>query len=94
MSRNELIPQIRFKGFNDAWEQRKLGDIFKYERPDEYIVFSDKYLDNCKIPVLTANKAFILGYTDEVNTYNNPSIIFDDFTLDSKYVDFPYMVKS
>ena len=47
-----------------------------------------------KTPVLTANKAFILGYTNEIRTYDNKSIIFDDFTLDSKYVDFPYMVKS
>ena len=46
------------------------------------------------MPVLTANKAFILGYTNEENSYNKPSIIFDDFTLDRKYVDFPYMLKS
>lgn len=25
----ELIPEIRFAGFTDAWEQRKLGDVFK-----------------------------------------------------------------
>ena len=23
----KLIPQIRFKGFTDDWEQRKLGDL-------------------------------------------------------------------
>lgn len=43
---------------------------------------------------MTANKAFILGYTNENKTYNNKAIIFDDFTLNSKYVDFPFMVKS
>lgn len=45
---------------------------------------------------MTANKAFILGYTLENNAYKKEreSIIFDDFTLDTKYVDFPYMVKS
>lgn len=35
-----------------------------------------------------------MGYTNEKRTYNNPCIIFDDFTLDSKYVDFKFMVKS
>lgn len=25
------VPEIRFPGFSGAWEQRKLGDIFKYE---------------------------------------------------------------
>ena len=24
----EVVPEIRFKGFTDAWEQRKLGDVF------------------------------------------------------------------
>ena len=55
---------------------------------------SDKYEIGNSTPVLTANKGFILGYTNETRTYNNPCIIFDDFTLDSKYVDFKFMVKS
>lgn len=77
-----------------AWEQRKLGDVFLYERPNKYIVASDKYSDFYSTPVLTANKGFVLGYTNEKRTYNTPCVIFDDFTLDSKYVDFPFMVKS
>lgn len=88
------VPKIRFKGFIEDWEQREFGEIFKYERPDKYIVSNDEYSNSSKTPVLTANKGFILGYTDEMNTYDKESIIFDDFTLDSKYVDFPYMVKS
>ena len=90
------IPEIRFKGFTDVWEQRKLENIFNYERPDKYIVSSTEYLEFGPTPVLTANKAFILGYTTEKNKYVNSkeSIIFDDFTLDTKFVDFPYMVKS
>ncbi len=87
-------PEIRFKGFNGKWEEKKLGDIFNYERPDNYIVKSTEYSNDNKTPVLTANKAFILGYTNELNIFNKPSIIFDDFTLDFKFVDFPYMVKS
>ena len=77
-----------------TWEQRKFSELFEYERPDAYIVQSDFYCDEYNVPVLTANKAFILGYTNEDCTYNKPSIIFDDFTLDRKYVDFPYMLKS
>jgi len=48
------------------------------------------------VPVLTAGKSFILGYTDESeNIYSNlPVVIFDDFTTDSKFVDFPFKVKS
>lgn len=91
---DEKVPRIRFKGFTDAWEQRKFGDVFDYERPDRYIVVNDKYNDNFKTPVLTANKGFILGYTNEDRTYDKPCVIFDDFTLDCKFVDFKFMVKS
>lgn len=94
MDEIERKPAIRFAGFTEAWEQCKYKDIFDYERPDKYIVKSDKYEAGNITPVLTANKGFILGYTNETRTYNNPCIIFDDFTLDSKYVNFKFMVKS
>lgn len=87
-------PKIRFKEFNSEWNSTTLGDIFDYIRPDNYIVKSDKYSKNYNTPVLTANKAFILGYTNEKNTFNKECVIFDDFTLDLKYVNFPFMVKS
>lgn len=46
--------------------------------------------------MLTANKAFVLGYTSETDGIyeKGDCIIFDDFTLDCKYVDFPFKVKS
>lgn len=93
-TQNQNTPKICFKNFSDEWVEKKFGEIFKYERPDRFIVKNDEYDEKANTPVLTANKAFILGYTNENNTYNNESIIFDDFTLDCKYVDFPYMVKS
>lgn len=78
------------------WQIKKISDLLDYERPDKYIVKSTAYSDKFKIPVLTANKSFVLGYTDEdFGIYENvPAIIFDDFTTDSKYVDFPFKVKS
>ena len=87
-------PVLRFKGFHDDWEQRKLGDLFAYNRPDKYMVQDTNYI-NSGTPVLTANKSFVLGYTNENHTYNKlPAIIFDDFTLENKFVNFPFMVKS
>ena len=94
MDKKTLKPRIRFANFTDAWEQRKFQDIFDFERPDNYIVHSDKYSDDYSMPVLTANKAFVLGYTKENSPCTKTSLIFDDFTLECKYVDFPYMVKS
>ena len=93
------VPEIRFKEFTEPWERRKLGDIFKYEQPQTYIVESTEYDERYKTPVLTAGQSFILGYTDEdfgIKEANSdkPVIIFDDFTTSSHYVDFPFKVKS
>ena len=30
MTKKSSTPAIRFKGFTDTWEQRKLGDVAKY----------------------------------------------------------------
>ena len=32
MSENTKTPRIRFKGFTDAWEQRKLGEIANIQK--------------------------------------------------------------
>ena len=73
--------------------------MLKYEQPTKYIVENDSYDDSFTIPVLTAGKSFLLGYTNEKNgikyaTSDQPLIIFDDFTTSSHFVDFPFKVKS
>ena len=93
------VPEIRFDGFTNDWEQRKLGDILEYEQPGAYIVDSTDYDDSYITPVLTAGQSFILGYTNEIAgikyaTKSNPVIIFDDFTTSSHFVDFAFKVKS
>lgn len=73
------------------------ANVLSYEQPTKYIVSDTEYSDNKDLtPVLTANKAFILGYTEEIEGIydKGPCIILDDFTLDSKIVDFPFKVKS
>ena len=77
----------------------KIEDVTIYEQPTNYIVKSTKYSDEYEIPVLTAGQTFILGYTNEKDgIYNasekNPVIIFDDFTVANKWVDFNFKVKS
>ena len=74
----------------------KLEELLRYEQPTPYIVESTDYDDKYDIPVLTAGKSFILGYTNEqTGVYDKlPVIIFDDFTTASRYVNFPFKVKS
>lgn len=95
----EKIPELRFPEFTGDWEQRELGEIFKYEQPQPYIVSSTEYSDDYSIPVLTAGQSFILGYTNEdfgikEASKSEPVVIFDDFTTSSQFVDFPFKVKS
>ena len=79
-----------------GWAICRLEQITDYEQPTNYIVESTDYDISYSIPVLTAGKSFIIGYTNETTgIYSNlPCIIFDDFTTDSKLVDFPFKVKS
>lgn len=90
-----MIPEFRFPEFKDVWSPEQLSNLLDYERPDNYIVKDTNYISE-GTPVLTANKSFILGYTQETFGVCNdiPAIIFDDFTVDKKFVDFPFKVKS
>lgn len=78
------------------WQDVELSDLLNYEQPTKYLVTEILDYDAQKTPVLTANKAFILGSTDDTTgVYSKQDcIIFDDFTTDIKYVDFKFKVKS
>ena len=80
----------------EGWAVCQLDSIISYEQPTPYIVKSTDYDNTYTTPVLTAGKSFIIGHTNETNgVYEKlPCIIFDDFTTDSKLVDFPFKVKS
>lgn len=91
---------LRFRN-NDGneypeWEEKTIKDCLKYEQPTKYIVSSENYSEEYETPVLTANKKFILGYTSEKEGIYNKgnAIIYDDFTMDIKYVTFSFKVKS
>ena len=89
--RNDVFGKLRKSvGFNAM-----IGDVLSYEQPQSYLVEDTEYT-NEGTPVLTANKAFVLGYTSEIEGIYDKGdcVIFDDFTLDCKYVDFSFKVKS
>ncbi|MCX8971303.1 restriction endonuclease subunit S [Citrobacter portucalensis] len=85
---------VRYGG---EWHRAELGAVLDYIQPTPYLVDSTDYNDSYSIPVLTAGKSFILGYTNEEHGIYHaplPAIIFDDFTTDSKFVDFEFKAKS
>ena len=91
----EYIERL-LQGAEVQW--KTLGEVADYEQPTKYLVNSTNYNDNYSIPVLTAGKTFILGYTDETTGIYKaslkPVIIFDDFTTDIKWVNFDFKAKS
>lgn len=92
---DELIKQF----CPDGVQKVPLGDVLDYEQPSKYIVKSTEYDNSYNIPVLTAGKGFLLGYTNEqagvyAASEENPTIIFDDFVTSFHWVDFPFKVKS
>lgn len=91
-----LTGKVRLLGFEGEWEEVQLADILDYEQPTKYLVKDILGFSRERIPVLTANKTFIIGSTkDKHGIYTDyPVIIFDDFTTENKYVNFPFKVKS
>lgn len=96
-AKGKKLPELRFKEFekDGEWEEKTYEDCLDYEQPQSYLVSSENY-KKTGTPVLTAGKTFILGYTDETfGVYTKlPVIIFDDFTTDSRFVDFSFKAKS
>ncbi|WP_337904964.1 restriction endonuclease subunit S [Mesomycoplasma ovipneumoniae] len=98
MSKNKNIPEIRIEGFNQPWVKKRLGDALKHEQSWKYIESSTKYF-NHGIPVLTPGKTFVLGYAKDTKNIkkaseNSPIILFDDFTTQSRFIDFDFKVRS
>ena len=58
------VPEIRFKGFTDPWEQRKLGDLCVEFRSGEFISASD-ITETGEYPVFGGNG--LRGFTDRFN---------------------------
>ena len=54
MANNKQIPEIRFSGFTDAWEQRKFGDVF-IERREKSEVENEDTLLSCAISGMYLN---------------------------------------
>ena len=79
-SEKSLTPQIRFKGFTEAWEQRKLSQIVSINGGKDY-----KYLEAGPIPVYGTG-----GYMTSVSqalSYNQDAIgIGRKGTIDCPYI--------
>ena len=58
------VPQIRFNGYSDAWEERKLGEVYNFQ----YGQFNNNPDNGGQYPIYGANG--IIGGYDEYNSEN------------------------
>ena len=68
----ESVPEIRFPGFTDAWEQRKLGNIANFINGRAYS--QSELQDSGKYKILRVG-----------NFYTNDSWYYSDMELDEKF---------
>jgi len=81
-NREKLVPEIRFKGFTDAWVQRKLGDVANvFDGVHQTPKYSDsgiKFVSVENIRNLTGTNKFIT-VEDYNSQFNNKAEIGDIF---------------
>ena len=71
----EVVPEIRFKGFTDAWEQRKLGEVAT-EMVAGGDVCKDLIVDKGRYPVIAnaLTNDGIIGYYNEDYRITAPAV--------------------
>ena len=75
----ESVPELRFPGFTDPWEQRKLGDLIEINSGRDY-----KHLENGGIPVYGTGG--LLAYVNEALSYKKDAVgIGRKGTIDHPY---------
>lgn len=79
-NKHKKVPELRFKGFTDDWEQRKLGDVIIVNSGKDY-----KHLNKGEIPVYGTG-GYMLG-VDQALSYNKDAIgIGRKGTIDNPYI--------
>ena len=76
----ESVPEIRFAGFTDAWEQRKLGDIVDVCSGRDY-----KHLDEGDIPVYGTG-GYMLSVSEALSDSEDAIGIGRKGTIDNPYI--------
>ena len=75
MTENRKTPKLRFKGFTDAWEQRKLGEVAT-EMVAGVDVCKDLIVDKGRYPVIAnaLTNDGIIGYYNEDYRITAPAV--------------------
>lgn len=86
----ETVPKIRFKGFSDAWEQRKLGDVLQTLPFKVYLKSPEQHGE---FEIIQQGNTPIIGYAngEPCKDYED-TVIFGDHTLSLYKPKSPFFV--
>lgn len=79
MTENRKTPKLRFKGFTDAWEQRKLGEVLRTIPFKPFLKIPEQ---GGKYEIIQQGNEPIIGYAngEPCEDFRN-TVIFGDHTL-------------
>lgn len=79
-------------GVPEGWIKEEIGKIIKKVHRTKQIVASE-YKDEGSIPIVDQSRAFVAGYTNDLEArvdFGIPIIVFDDHTRIVKLIQFPF----
>ena len=92
ITKKSCVPAIRFKGFTDTWEQRKVSDITSVASFKPYLSDANDYGE---YEVIQQGDTPILGYADgKPFTEYEKTTLFGDHTLSLYKPKSPFFVAS
>ena len=96
----QTVPEIRFAGFTDAWEQRKLGDVFEQTlnlvnpKEDEIELWSLTVEDGLTKKSDRYNREFLVKKDDNFKEVRPGDIVYNPMNMTLGAVGYNGMAKS
>jgi len=86
---NKLVPKIRFSGYTDAWEQRKLKEVSdKIVERNKKNLFSETLTNSAEYGIVTQRDFFDKDISNEMNLDGYYVVREDDFVYNPRISNF------
>ncbi|WP_196600487.1 restriction endonuclease subunit S [Pectinatus frisingensis] len=83
--KGECFPELRFPGFTDAWEQRKLGDIsYKVTTKNNNLEYMETFTNSAEYGVISQRDFFDKDISNDANLGGYYVVQNDDFVYNPR----------
>lgn len=87
--KGENIPEVRFKGFTEAWEQRKLGKIAKkVTEKNKELLYSETFTNSAEFGIISQREFFDHDVTNTENIGGYYIVQNEDFVYNPRISTF------